>query len=93
VAITKGNVDDSVMCEGGEGRDDGGLLASTWTSGGDEEASILASELSSCPKLAGRVPESLFDNQITFAVGGALRTFHCAGMLPYLVGTPRRNAS
>lgn len=57
--IAKGNIDEAVVGEGGEGGNNGSLLATTGTGSGDENTSWLAVQLACVPELAGAVPEGL----------------------------------
>lgn len=59
LGVTKRNVDDAVVSEGGHGRDGGRLLATAGGAGGDEEAGLLAPVAAGSPDATGLVPESL----------------------------------
>ena len=69
VAITERDIDDSMVSEGRHARQIRGFLTSAWPSSRNEDCGIFSCELSSSPKLAGGVPESLIeegDGQIFF---------------------------
>ena len=59
VLVAKRDEDDTVMGERGDRVRDGRLLATTWGSGGDEDAGVLAVERAARPELAGRIDEGL----------------------------------
>lgn len=57
--VAQWHVDEAVVGEGAHGSQAGALLATTLSTGGDEETSVLAPEASLLPLLASPVPESL----------------------------------
>ena len=59
VGVTEGDVEDSVVREGGERGDHSRLLASSRPRGGDEDTGVLPSELPGGPEAARGVPEGL----------------------------------
>jgi len=70
--IAKGNEGDAVVSEGREARNNGRLLSTTETTGGDEHAGELAVQLALLPELACAVQESLeLSGHVTVASGDA----------------------
>ena len=61
MGVAEGDIDDTVVGEGGDTVERGGLLSSSEASSGNEHAGVLARELSFSPELTGSVPESLFN--------------------------------
>jgi len=60
VGVTKRDVDDAMVSEGGHGGNGGGLLATAKSASGDEEAGELAVEATLGPQAASLIPEGLF---------------------------------
>lgn len=59
VLVTEGDVDDSVVCEGGHSIESGGFLATSLARGGLEDAGALSVEGTGAPESSCRVPEHL----------------------------------
>lgn len=70
ILVTQRDVDEAVVGEGAHGGNRSGLLATTGTSSGDEDTSVLAPEATSGPDGAGSIPEGLpLCREVTVAGG------------------------
>ena len=59
-AVSKRDIDDPMVSEGGEGGDGSRFLASSGGSGGDEDTGVFADKGTGGPETAGGVPEGLY---------------------------------
>ncbi len=64
VRVTEGDVEDTVVGQGGKGGDDSCLLTSTMGSSRDKDTSILSSELTTSPEGTSGIPERLMIDKL-----------------------------
>jgi hypothetical protein len=70
--VSKGDVDETVVGEGGEGGNRSGFLPTSNGSSGDEDTCVLAPEGTGLPLTAGLVPEGLpLGGEVTVTSGNA----------------------
>jgi hypothetical protein len=62
MGVAERDVDDTVVDKSGDAVQRGGLLSSSEAGSGNENAGVLARELSSSPELTSSIPKSLLDH-------------------------------
>lgn len=59
LGVPEGYEDDTVMSEGGQGREDSRFLTASVTGGGNEDTSVFPVQSTASPQLTGGIPEGL----------------------------------